>query len=224
MFDFDEIMRRAQNGEAADNLASSFNLSQKQMKTALDMLLPVIAEGFRRNAQNMNTMAGFFDSMSGGRHASYFTNPAEAFSASARGDGNELLGMLFGSNDMMRMIAEQTAKAAGTNAEIIRNMMPHLASILAGGMEQQARDRNPFEAMMKQMCGVNPFTMMMENFFKVPAAPAQSGEGTKAAGGDEIAGLWQDMFQAGRKVQDAQAQALERIFEEFKKTEQKSGK
>src|SRR5690606_17014253 len=151
MFDFDEIMRRAQNGEATENLASSFNLSQKQVKAALDMLLPAIAEGFRRNAQNMNTMAGFFDSMTGGRHASYFTNPADAFSASARGDGNELLNTLFGSSDLMRAIAEQTAKVAGTNTEIIRNMMPHLASILAGGIERQAREQNPFEAMMKQM-------------------------------------------------------------------------
>src|SRR5690606_39192833 len=138
MFDFDEIMRRAQNGEATDNLANSFNLSQKQVKTALDLLLPAIAEGFRRNAQNLNTMAGFFDSMTGGQHGRYFTNPADAFSASARGDGNQILNALFGSNDLMRTIAEQTAKAAGTNTDIIRNMMPILASILAGGIEKQA--------------------------------------------------------------------------------------
>lgn len=230
MFDFDEIMRQAQNGAASENLAKAFNLTQQQTQAALQMMLPAMAEGFRRNAQNMNAMATMFESMGTGPYAKYFQNPAEAFGAAARGDGNDVLGQIFGSKEMSRAIADQTAAFAGIGSDIVRKMLPLVASILMGGMTRQAQSGNPFEAMLKQMTGGtgmasgsgggNPFTQMYEDFMKQLGANAgqKSADPEKAdapAFGKELQDLWQEMFRTGRRVQDAQAEALGRVFDEF---------
>lgn len=51
--------------------------------------------------------------------------------------GNDILGQLFGSRDVSRAVAAQAAQATGIGQEILKQMLPAMASMLSGRMQNQ---------------------------------------------------------------------------------------
>jgi hypothetical protein len=81
--------------------------------------------------------------MGSGRYAPFFDNPMLAFSQSAMAQGNEALGVLFGSKDVSRSVAREAAAFAGIGPEILKQMLPILASILLGGLQRSGQAQAP---------------------------------------------------------------------------------
>ena len=47
-----DMLTQAQNGNAIDQMAKQFNLSQKQAQDAMEALLPAFSQGLKRNTAN----------------------------------------------------------------------------------------------------------------------------------------------------------------------------
>lgn len=151
----------ARNGEALDQMARQFGMSQEQTQAAVEALLPAFSQGLKRNASNPYDLGAFLSALSSGQHAKYFEDAANAFSAQGVEEGNGILGHLFGSRDLSRAVAAQASQATGISQDILKQMLPALASMIMGGLFNQSTQKagaagfsgkgNPLQEIIEQM-------------------------------------------------------------------------
>jgi len=133
-----EMMMRAQNGEAMRTMAEQFGLSVEQATKAMEALMPAFSTGLKRNTLNPQDFGGFMQALASGNYANYFKNMTEAFTPQGIDEGNAMLGQIFGSKEVSRAIAQQAELATGIAQDVYKRMMPVVASILMGGLFNQA--------------------------------------------------------------------------------------
>jgi len=132
-----DLMTQAQNGEAIKQMARQFNLDEDQMETAIAALMPAFSQGFKRNTADPTGLSSWMQAVSGGQHAKYFDDLNKAFQSQGVDEGNGILGHLFGSKDVSRAVASQAAQATGIGQDILKQLLPVIASTLMGGMFKQ---------------------------------------------------------------------------------------
>lgn len=228
-----DMLANAQNGHGMEMLARQFNLSQQQAELAVEALLPAFSQGLKRNASDPYGVAGFLNAMATGQHAKYFEDAQKAFAPQGVAEGNGILGHLFGSKDLSRAIASQAAQATGIGQEVLKQMLPVIASMIMGGLFKQSTNQmqaggmggsNPLgeiiEQMMRQGGG-----MMGGGAPQQRQAPQQHPDAPTADPFDNPFGkVLKDMFggaagQARRRPEQAQSpygdNPLGKIFEEM---------
>jgi hypothetical protein len=156
-----DMLAKAQNGHGMEALARQFNLTQQQARDAVEALLPAFSQGLKRNASDPYGVADFMSAMASGNHARYFEDAAKAFSPHGVAEGNGILGHLFGSKELSRAVADQAAQATGIGQEVLKQMLPVIASMIMGGLFKQSTGQmqgggsgsqgNPFGEIMEQM-------------------------------------------------------------------------
>jgi hypothetical protein len=228
-----DMLANAQNGRGMEILARQFNLSQQQAELAVEALLPAFSQGLKRNASDPYGVAGFLNAMATGQHAKYFEDAQKAFAPQGVAEGNGILGHLFGSKELSRAVAAQAAQATGIGQEVLKQMLPVIASMIMGGLFKQSTNQmqaggmggsNPLgeiiEQMMRQGGG-----MMGGGAPQQQPAPRQRPDAPSADPFDNPFGkVLQDMF-GGGAPQQSQRQPhgqnpygdnpLGRIFEEM---------
>lgn len=139
MSDMFDMFRQAQGGAAFDNLARAYGMSPEQMQAAAAALSPAFAQGFARRTQGDASARRFAQMLNTETYARAFDAQAAALDHSTKAAGDDALGALFGSKDVSRAVAAQAAAASGVQAELIRKVLPVLASILIGGFMKAAQ-------------------------------------------------------------------------------------
>ncbi len=136
-----DMLANAQNGQGLDLLAKQFDLNRQQAQLAMEALLPAFSEGLKRNAYDPMGASNFLSALASGNHARYFNDPVSAFGQNGLADGAGILGHLFGSKEVSRAIAQQAAQATGIGQDILKQMLPALASMIMGGLFQQSTNK-----------------------------------------------------------------------------------
>jgi hypothetical protein len=157
-----DLIAKAQNGQGMELLARQFNLNQQQTQVAMEALLPAFSEGLKRNTSDPMGMGSFLQAMGSGNHAKYFEDATSAFSQSGVAEGNGILGHLFGNKDVSRAVAAQAASATGLGQEILKQMLPVIASMVMGGLFKQSTGQMSNAAGM----GTNPIGDIIEQMMK----------------------------------------------------------
>lgn len=178
-----DMMMQAQSGKAVEAMARQFGLAQEQTAKAVAALMPAFSEGFKRNATTPYDFAAFMKALASGAHAQYFEDLGKAFTPQGLAEGNGILGHIFGSKEISRAVAAQAEQMTGIGQEILKQMLPVMASALMGGMFKQSLGgntaANPFAGMMQQWAEAtglsskpepanpfdNPFTQAAQDFF-----------------------------------------------------------
>ena len=142
-----EMLNNAGQGQGVDQLARQFGISQAQAQEAMEALLPAFSQGLKRNAADPYGAGNFLGALASGQHAKYFEDAANAFTPQGVAEGNGILGHLFGSKDVSRAVASHAAQATGLGQDMLKQMLPVLASMLMGGLFKQSTG---------QMQGVQP--------------------------------------------------------------------
>jgi hypothetical protein len=141
MINWFDLMRQAQGGSGLDNLARQFNLSAPQTNAALAALMPAFAMGLQHAATDPAAMGRLFQAMTRGPYAAFFENASQAFTPQARREGEQLLDQLFGSDDVSRRVARQAASFSGVGVDVMQQMLPLIAGIVAGGLSRMAQSQ-----------------------------------------------------------------------------------
>lgn len=240
MFNLFDILQNAQGGQAMQNLAKAYGLSPEQTQAAVEALLPAFSMGLKRTTLDPNQFQSLFGMMNAGPHRSAFEDAMAAFGQQSTANGNDLLGALFGSKDMSRAIADQAAAMSGVGASVLKSMLPVLASMLAGGIAQNAQQAAPSQPNLQDLIG-----QMMGGMFGAGQAaaprptqvqPNENGGGLLGAllGSILAQGNFQTgqaapasppaanpadilgrMFDTGREAQKAHLDQMQSIFETF---------
>ena len=161
MLNLFDMLNQSQNGQGMDLLARQFGLSQQQAQLAVEALLPAFSQGLKQNAGDPYGIGAFMTALASGQHAKYFENPASAFTPQGMAEGNGILGHLFGSKELSRAVAAQAAQATGIGQDVLKQMLPALASMIMGGMFKQSTNQmqaggfgaggNPLQEIIEQM-------------------------------------------------------------------------
>ncbi|MDR4308502.1 DUF937 domain-containing protein [Chelatococcus sambhunathii] len=133
MFTMFDLFRQAQGGAAFDNLARAYGMSPEQMRATAAALTPAFMQGFQRQAASDAGAQRFAELFQTETYARAFEAQAAALDPANRPAGEDALGALFGNKEVSRAVAAQAAAASGVQAQIIRQVLPVLASILMGG-------------------------------------------------------------------------------------------
>jgi len=224
MFDMNELFRAAQGGHSVENFARQFGLPQNAVQSAMEALAPAFAAGMARNMGDPFGMQSFMSAMQSGRHKNYFSDPMAAFAPSARQDGDGILGQLFGSKDFSRALADQVGAMTGVGSDVLRQMLPAMANMMMGGLQQNAMANPMADAMQAFLDGftrgrpepkAEPETKqpaasdIMDAFFSGFTGGATPSAG-KSSGNPML-----DMMQAGQEAQKDNMAAFEDLFSKF---------
>ena len=212
-----EMMMKAGGGEAMQNMAKQFGLSQDQVQSAMEALMPAFSVGLKRNAADPMGMGAFLQALGTGNHANYFDNVQKAFNPAGVADGNNILGHLFGSKEVSRAVAAQASAATGIGTEILKQMLPSLASMMMGGLAKQTAGQMQAAA---GMGGGNVFGQVIEEMMKQYGGQRQA-QPQPEAQDNPFGKMLEGMFGGGAQQQRQQNplgdNPLGKIFEEMTK-------
>lgn len=145
-----DMIMQAGNGQVANNAGQQLGLNAQQSQSAIAALLPAISSALRQNTQSPQGLQGLLGALQGGNHGQYLEQ-ADIFSQpQARTDGNAILGHLFGSKDVSRAVASHASAQSGIGADILKKMLPMVASMAMGSLSKQTAQ----PSMASQLAGL----------------------------------------------------------------------
>ena len=227
-----DIIEQAQNGAAKANLANQFGLSQAQAEKALEALMPAFSASLKQSTSNMDGLAAFMNALSSGSHARYYEDAMAAFTG-GRDEGNAILGHMFGSKEVSRAVAAQAAQASGLGQDILKQMLPVIASMVMGGLFKQSTSGassaggsgNILADMMEQFMrggtgaaagarggSGNPWADMLTDMMSGMlggSSPQAASSKAEPPRGEDVFG---PMFDAGREIQDGYSRGMDRLI------------
>jgi hypothetical protein len=146
-----EMVSDAQGGQAMANLGRQFGLSDEQSEQALRSLLPAFSTGLKRNTQSPVDLSAFLKALASGQHERAYDDGDTFADRGVQRQGNDVLGHVFGSKDVSRAVADRAAQQTGISSEILKAMLPYIASIIMGALFKQGQ--NPIGDILGQILG-----------------------------------------------------------------------
>ncbi|MEZ5319003.1 MAG: DUF937 domain-containing protein [Vicinamibacterales bacterium] len=128
----------AGNGQVVNQLGGQFGLDRDRTVAALEQLVPALAAGVSRNTAQPGGLEHLLGALAGGGHQQYLDDPSQLGRAETVQDGNGILGHILGSKDVSRGVATHAAARTGIDADVLKRMLPIVASIAMGAMSRRA--------------------------------------------------------------------------------------
>jgi hypothetical protein len=158
-----EMMQSAQNGQAMQNLARQYGLSQQQTQSAIEALLPAFSMGLQRQTRDPYAFGNLAQMMTASPFGRIYDADGDGIPDNARAAGTDVLSQLFGSKEVSQAVAAQAAATSGVSQAILKQMLPVIASMVMGGLFKSASSQGmggilgQFAEMMRgQMPGMQP--------------------------------------------------------------------
>lgn len=127
-----------QNGGAVRQLAQNFGLGEEQTVSALSNLIPALSLGLKQNVSSSDGLQGLLSALSSGNHQRYVDDVSTLGQQETIQDGNGILGHLLGSKDASRQVARHAAAQTGLGEDILKRMLPVVATMVMGSVSKQA--------------------------------------------------------------------------------------
>jgi hypothetical protein len=123
-----DMIARMGGADGVAAIAARVGLSPDQAQAAMAALIPAVTGGMAKQAQAGN--GSIVDQLAG---------MAAAYTGSAAGDGaishgNEILGSIFGSQDVSHAVAVQAAGQTGLDLNALKAMLPMVATLAASAL------------------------------------------------------------------------------------------
>lgn len=176
MFNINDILNAAQGGQGINNIAQQFGLSPEQTQAAIQSVIPAFSQGMQNQAATPGGLGSIIGALTGGVHQDSFNNPAVAQSAAAQAAGGDVLSQIFGNNQVVSQVAQHAAQSAGISPQILQQMMPTIASMIAGGMFHSMQNQG-LGGVLGQLAGAATQPGGLGSVFGQAAAPAAPAAG-----------------------------------------------
>ncbi|MGL4394972.1 MAG: DUF937 domain-containing protein [Hyphomicrobium sp.] len=134
----ESIIKGAQGGKAVRNLATSFGVDADRTEPVVHTVVKALAERIERNTLSRAGIADIVTVM-GEPHAGRALVDAQRLATpELAAVGNHILDVLIGSKHISRGIAAKAARDSGLNEETVKKMLPVIASMVVGSLQQGA--------------------------------------------------------------------------------------
>ncbi|MEJ0052675.1 MAG: DUF937 domain-containing protein [Methylovirgula sp.] len=141
MFNLNDILQSAQGGEAINNIAQRFGLSQEQAQAAVQALIPALSAGLTKAAANPGTLGSVISAVNDSTHQASFNDPNAAQSPAATQKSSDTLSQILGSNHIIQQIVQRASALTGIRPDILMQMLPVVASVVIGGLATSLKNQ-----------------------------------------------------------------------------------
>jgi hypothetical protein len=114
-----------------------FGLDDQQTRAALDALVPVVAAGMRRTAQSPEGLQEIFRQVLTGGYGGTLDDDQAVSFGRAKPAGDEVLGQIFGKKQVSREVAQQLSANSGIGADILKKLLPIVATMVLGALAKK---------------------------------------------------------------------------------------
>ncbi len=135
-----DMILGAAGGGVVQKVAGQFGLDESQAASAIQALLPALTGGVQRNVQQAGGLESLLGALTGGQHQQYLDDPSTLSNATSEGNG--ILGHILGSKDVSRQVAAQAAEQTGLGTDLMKQMLPIVASLAMGALSKQSSGNN----------------------------------------------------------------------------------
>jgi hypothetical protein len=119
------------------SISSELGISESQVASGAEALLPAILGGFKKQAQSQPAGLGGLGGLLGQLGGGDLLDQVLAPQPTDVSQGNDVLGQIFGSRDVSRAVAQNAAAPSGLDPSLLKKMLPMLAMLVAGYMAKQ---------------------------------------------------------------------------------------
>ena len=130
------VLNAAGSGDL-QKLGGQFGLDSGAVEKVLGQVVPALGRGLQKNTQSAGGLEGLLGALQGGGHQRYLGNMDAAASAEGVREGNGILGHILGSKDVSRNVAAHASSNSGVSADVIKKMLPMVATIAMGALSKQ---------------------------------------------------------------------------------------
>jgi hypothetical protein len=114
----------ASSGMDVGALAQQFGLDHQQANSALGSLIPAIAGGFQKRAEQGDLAP--------------VTQATNGMGQPDTATGNDVLGQIFGGKDVSRQVADHASGQSGVSSTVLKAMLPVVAAMVARHVAQSS--------------------------------------------------------------------------------------
>jgi hypothetical protein len=177
-----QTILNAKDGRAVDDLGRNVGLDRDQTLSAIQGLMPALAAAMATNAARPGGLESLEAALTRGGHSRYLDDPAQVAQPDAIQDGNGILGHLFGSKDVSRQVASGAAAQTGIGADVLKRLLPMLASLAMGALARRARRSSAGNIQLDPSPGSGGLTDMLGSLL--------AGRSAGGGAGDFLGGLF----------------------------------
>ncbi len=191
-----EMLKASPQADLTRQIASQFGIDAKQAESAIEALMPAFSEGLRRQTAQPDGFASFMQALAQGGHAAYLQRPDQAFSPAGLAEGNAILGHLFGDKEVSRAVAKQAEATTGLSETLLKKLLPALAPLVLGGLQQQmaASQQAKAHATQNALGGGGILGQILEQMMRGAPAGGMVQRPT-SPGGERARNPLEDMFE-----------------------------
>jgi len=131
-----ELMNAAGTGNL-NEMGARFGLDDAAVSKVLAQVVPALGQGLKKNAISEGGLESLIGALQGGNHQRYLDDPSVLSSEMGIAEGNNILGHILGSKEASRAVAGQASAASGISPDVIKQMLPMLATLVMGTMNKQ---------------------------------------------------------------------------------------
>ncbi len=137
-----QSVMNAGGGAAVSQLAQKFNLNQDQAAAAVASLLPAIASGVQNKIGSEGGLQSVLASLTSGQHTKYADDPNALNHPNAAAESTGVLNQILPGQEAHQQVAEQAAQQTGISPDVLRQMLPIVASLVMGAMSKHVEAGN----------------------------------------------------------------------------------
>ncbi len=139
------LMDNAGSGDL-QKVGAQFGLDSSSVEKVLGQVVPALGSGIRKNTSSAGGLESLLGALQKGGHQRYLGNVEAAASQAGIQEGNGILGHVFGSKDVSRKVAAQASNASGVSSDVIKKMLPMVATMVMGTLSKQTGNGAPAAA------------------------------------------------------------------------------
>ena len=151
-----DMLTQTNEGAAVQQVSQQSGLQPDMAQMAIKALLPAIAGGLQRNVQQPGGLQSLLNALQSGHHEQYLDQPQSLAQPDAITDGNAILGHLLGSKETSRAVAGQASQKTGIPPEVLKMILPMVASLAMGSLSKQTKKPDIASALSGVLSGNQP--------------------------------------------------------------------
>jgi hypothetical protein len=132
-----KTMLSAAGSGGLEQLGGQFGLDSGSVEKVLGQVVPALGRGLQKNTRSTGGLDSLLGALKGGQHQRYLDEPAAAVSRAGIEEGNGILGHILGSKDVSRNVAAHASSASGVTPDVIKKMLPMIATMAMGALSKQ---------------------------------------------------------------------------------------
>lgn len=133
----------ADNGGVMRRIAAQLGVTEETAINAARTLLPTLTGGIQRNLAQPGGEESLSQALQSGNHQRYLNDPRALEQPQTLEDGNAILGHIFGNKDVSRNAAGFGAEQSGISPDLLKKMLPLLATTVMGLLAAKAMRGGP---------------------------------------------------------------------------------